>query len=327
MGPITVAVDASSAAFKFYKSGIFSHADKCGTDLNHAITLVGYNNTSDQSYWIVRNSWGTDWGENGYIRMAILGGDGVCGINLEPTFPNIFYLNVFDSGVYVGISIAALVFSLWPLIKLSWCKSEELLYLHEGQKGLVKVAFAMTIFYIVALILFSITLGPPPLPAWMIYRTGIIFMYGFVHIFICMLHHFMGLFDRLNGEQIRESRGFSLIKTYILSFIMFIVTVVAFSLLLVENQPLSSYPDDDEEYAKFEKRHTVNQMRNMMVSINVTCLIMNGFFVHNLTKMVSRPSRAKGSTSQVHYTALVFAVISIILTIGIIIALYFPAQI
>ena len=251
MGPITVAVDAESAAFKFYKSGIFYRTDKCGTDLNHAITLVGYNSTGTRPYWIVRNSWGNDWGENGYIRMAIKNGDGVCGINLEPTFPNIYYSNVFDSEVYLGISVVALLLSLWPLIKLNWWKPEELLYLHDGQKGLVKLAFAMTIFYFVTLILFSITLSPPPLPAWMIFRTAIILMYGFVHIFICMLHHFMGLFDRINGEQITEARGFSFLKTSILNFIMFVVTLVAFSLLLVENQPLSSYDDSDEDYLKF----------------------------------------------------------------------------
>ena len=67
--------------------------------MNHAVTVVGYSNLADsgeEPYWIVRNSWGSDWGEDGYIRMAIKDGDGVCGINMEVTFPNIYFLSVFD---------------------------------------------------------------------------------------------------------------------------------------------------------------------------------------------------------------------------------------
>ena len=98
MGPISVALDAGHIIFKLYRKGVLDHQDLCGTELNHAVTLVGYQNTGDEEkpYWIVRNSWGSDWGEDGYIRMAIVDGPGMCGINLEPTFPNIYYLSVFD---------------------------------------------------------------------------------------------------------------------------------------------------------------------------------------------------------------------------------------
>jgi hypothetical protein len=68
-------------------------------------------------------------------------------------------------------------------------------------------------------------------------------------------------------------------------------------------------------------------MRNIMVSLNVTCLILNGFFTHNLTKMVSRASRVNGSTSFVHYVALSFAIMSVLLAMGMIVAAYFPMQI
>ena len=81
----------------------------------------------------MRNSWGDDWGEDGYIRIAIQDGDGVCGINIEVTFPNIYYLSVFDQSIYLVMCIIGIFLSIWPLIKLSWCKSEELFYLNEGQ--------------------------------------------------------------------------------------------------------------------------------------------------------------------------------------------------
>ena len=73
LGPVTVAIDAGSIGFQHYKRGVFNHAQRCGTDLNHAVTIVGYSNLNSDSepYWIVRNSWGDDWGLDGYVKMAI----------------------------------------------------------------------------------------------------------------------------------------------------------------------------------------------------------------------------------------------------------------
>jgi hypothetical protein len=59
-GPVAVAVDANNWAF--YKSGIF---ENCGGQVNHSVLVVGVTDT----YWKVKNSWGTGWGESGYIRL------------------------------------------------------------------------------------------------------------------------------------------------------------------------------------------------------------------------------------------------------------------
>ena len=80
----------------------------------------------------MRNSWGTGWGEDGYIRMAIKDGDGMCGVQKEVNFPNIYYMKVFDQSVYVVLCFIGAALSLLPLVRLAWCKSEEILYLHEG---------------------------------------------------------------------------------------------------------------------------------------------------------------------------------------------------
>jgi len=61
--------------------------DSCGTQLDHCVTNVGYSIKGGSGYWIVKNSWGADWGESGYIRIAYSAtGEGICGINEEPVY-------------------------------------------------------------------------------------------------------------------------------------------------------------------------------------------------------------------------------------------------
>jgi len=57
----------------------------CGTNLDHAITAVGYGNDGSQKYFIIRNSWGGNWGEGGYINIAMVDGysKGICGIQQQ----------------------------------------------------------------------------------------------------------------------------------------------------------------------------------------------------------------------------------------------------
>ena len=63
---------------------------ECGTQLNHGVAIVGYGTTVDGTkYWIVKNSWGAEWGEQGYIRMqrGISDEQGLCGIAMEASYP------------------------------------------------------------------------------------------------------------------------------------------------------------------------------------------------------------------------------------------------
>lgn len=88
MQPVSVAIDASGSDFQFYSSGVFT--GECGTELDHGVTAVGYGKTSDGTkYWLVKNLWGTSWGENGYIRMqrGIDADEGLCGIAMEASYP------------------------------------------------------------------------------------------------------------------------------------------------------------------------------------------------------------------------------------------------
>jgi len=83
MGPMSICVDATT--WQNYKKGVVTKT--CKQQLDHCVQAVGYNIGADAakgSYWIVRNSWNTDWGEDGYIRVGY-GGD-YCGIANEATF-------------------------------------------------------------------------------------------------------------------------------------------------------------------------------------------------------------------------------------------------
>ena len=56
-------------SFQNYAGGVFKPACGTYTDANHAMTLVGYGSDDEGVYWLIRNSWGPDWGEEGYIRV------------------------------------------------------------------------------------------------------------------------------------------------------------------------------------------------------------------------------------------------------------------
>jgi hypothetical protein len=81
--PVSVAIEADKAVFQHYKSGVFDGVG-CGTRLDHGVLAVGY----APGYWIVKNSWGATWGEQGYIRMARgVNASGACGITLQASYP------------------------------------------------------------------------------------------------------------------------------------------------------------------------------------------------------------------------------------------------
>ncbi|GMP73862.1 hypothetical protein CsSME_00031463 [Camellia sinensis var. sinensis] len=86
--PISVAIEGSGSDFKFYSSGVFT--GNCGTNLDHAVTIIGYGATSDGTkYWLVKNSWGSGWGENGYMKIKrdVAANEGLCGIAMQASYP------------------------------------------------------------------------------------------------------------------------------------------------------------------------------------------------------------------------------------------------
>lgn len=93
--PVSVALEADQSGFQFYSSGVFT--GECGTLLDHGVGLVGYGIEGNLGYYIVRNSWGTDWGDNGYMYLGrgndpvtnqpYNSGKGQCGVLSKASYP------------------------------------------------------------------------------------------------------------------------------------------------------------------------------------------------------------------------------------------------
>ena len=88
-GPVAVAIEADTRVFQLYKTGIIT-SETCGTELDHGVLIVGYGEEDGVLYWLVKNSWGEDWGQDGYVKILRSEKEddvGVCGIAQQASQP------------------------------------------------------------------------------------------------------------------------------------------------------------------------------------------------------------------------------------------------
>lgn len=86
VGPISVGIDASLSTFHYYNTGVYYDPQCDAEDINHAVLAIGYGVQKKQKYWIIKNSWGEDWGDKGYILMA-RDKNNACGIANLASYP------------------------------------------------------------------------------------------------------------------------------------------------------------------------------------------------------------------------------------------------
>lgn len=82
--PVSIAIQANQNAFQYYSGGIITA--NCGTEIDHGVLIVGYGTDQGVDYWTIKNSWGTSWGEDGYVRIARSSAD-MCGVMMYPSYP------------------------------------------------------------------------------------------------------------------------------------------------------------------------------------------------------------------------------------------------
>ena len=251
-----MSIDAGSLAFQLYNGNhiIDNVHENCGNDLNHAVTVVGYNEEDKENpYWIVRNSWGDDWGDGGYVKIAIVPGEGVCGIQIEPTYPNVYILH--RSGRQASYLILTLIGGIAIVPLTAWLLKKKrtthsLLFFHPGQEGLMKLLRVEYCFFLFCALLFAITFSRRVQQYQLLLSTIYIF-FGGTHMILVFLHFLIG---RKNTHQVGANGQFGMGKrrTVALGCILLTMSIVALFMIMLSSFEVSFW----DRYDNFEKFHS-----------------------------------------------------------------------
>jgi len=85
-GVVSVAIEADQSVFQLYDYGVIT-SSSCGTHLDHGVAAVGYGSENGEDYFLVRNSWGSSWGDHGYVKIGASSSN-ICGILSSASYPS-----------------------------------------------------------------------------------------------------------------------------------------------------------------------------------------------------------------------------------------------
>jgi hypothetical protein len=193
-----------------------SDNDLCGTFTTHTVTIVGYSTINEPiPYWIVKNSWGTSWGEQGYAKIAITDGLGVCGINQEVSYPNIILM---PGPILFGSVIACMTFGLFVIFPISWVEYKDSLKRdhHPAQKPFRKTLIFEGVAFLLCWVLYMMSLFSS-FTQYQFRQLVVYCFYTAIHLTYLSLHNCLAM-KSLTQQQLKyEHRGIPRYPYYLFS--------------------------------------------------------------------------------------------------------------
>lgn len=294
LGPVASAIDASCNDFVFYTSGILDSSTGCGTSVNYAILVVGYD--ADQSYFIVQNSVGTAWGQAGYAYIAVEDGVGTLGLQTEPTIPNLL---ITSDNVQTGIIFALLGISCLVMLPLSFyfwhLQKDQLHFLHPGQMILRKVMW-FELVYVVLSTIVMLCGESQHLQVWDVEAADIFLLLLCVNITMMVLHYAMGAQEKFSDQDSHLGSPLTgKIACIIVIALFTFVTVLAWVYIGVSMQPATNWtsPTNAGAFAFFHDMQTYHWIN---WSVDALCAAVQAIKVVDYYKHYSNNKNEMSST-------------------------------
>jgi len=194
--------------------------------MNHAVTIVGYSSKDEETpFWIVKNSYGTSWGDQGYIYIAITDGMGVCGINRMPAYPNIL---LQPEPLEFWTIVGCMSFALFLVIPFAIYELKS--SVEDGCSHPIVMPYKKTIifegtFFALCWIFYALSI----LSAFTNYQFKEMVVFCFycsLHLSFLSLHNCLALKSKAQAQMLYKHKGMSRCPLFTFSILLGLVMVI-----------------------------------------------------------------------------------------------------